>query len=110
MNLKVFAVRDMKALAYLQPFFSPSVGSALRAFGDAVNDTNCPFNKHPEDYVLFEIGTYDDSTAALEPLIPVKMYTMASDLIQLKPKFGDIPTDVATANKIALEMSENGKK
>jgi len=110
MTLKVFAVRDMKAMAFLQPFFSPSIGSAMRAFGDAVNDKSCPFNKHPADYVLYEIGTYDDSTAEMVSLTPIKMYTAGSDLLELKPKFGDIPTDVAAADKIALEMAENGKK
>lgn len=81
MTLKVFAVRDMKALAFLQPFFSNSVGSALRAFGDAVSDNSCPFAKHPEDYVLYEIGTYDDSTAELQSVSPVKMMACASDFV-----------------------------
>ena len=63
MILNVFAVRDMKAEAFLQPFYSNSIGSAMRAFGDAVNDTSCPFNKHSEDYILYEIASYDDSTA-----------------------------------------------
>lgn len=82
MILKVFAVRDLKAEAFLQPFFSNSVGNALRAFDDAVNDKNCPFNKHPGDYSLFEIGTYDDSSALLDSVVPVKMMAFASDLIK----------------------------
>lgn len=110
MILKVFAVRDLKAEAFLQPFFSPSVGSAMRAFSDAVNDKNCPFNKHPADYALFEIGTYDDSSGLLEALIPVKLYSLGSDLVDLKPKFGDMPGDAVAANQIALEMAGNGKK
>lgn len=110
MILKIFAVRDMKAEAFLQPFFSPSVGSALRAFSDAVNDKNCPFNKHPDDYVLYEIGTYNDQTAWIEAMQIIKMYTNAIDLLELKPKFGEMQDDVKIANKIAIEMAENGKK
>lgn len=86
MILKVFAVRDMKAEAFLQPFYSPSVGSAVRAFTDAVNDKNCPFNKHPRDYVLYEIGEYDDATGGLASLELVKMYMAGSDVIELKPE------------------------
>jgi len=86
MILKVFAVRDVKASAFLQPFYSPSVGSALRAFGDAVADTNCPFNKHPEDYVLYEIGIYDDSSAELAPNEVIKMMATASDFVNDKVK------------------------
>lgn len=104
MTLKVFAVRDLKAEAFLQPFFSPSVGSAMRAFADAVNDKNCPFNKHPSDYALFEIGTYDDSDAALVPLLPVKMYSLGSDLID--------PTVQQNQAQLPKEVMElvNGKK
>lgn len=104
MILKVFAVRDMKAEAFLQPFYSPSVGSALRAYADAVNDKNCPFNKHPGDYVLFEIGTYDDSDASLVPLLPVKMMAVGSDLAYESPKVPEI------AGLPSLELAGDGKK
>lgn len=85
MTLKFFAVRDMKALAFLQPFFSNSTGSALRAFGDAVADKSCPFSKHPEGYVLYEIGAYDDSTAELTSVSPVKMMACAMDFVNVAP-------------------------
>lgn len=104
MILKVFAVRDMKAEAFLQPFYSPSVGSALRAYADAVNDKSCPFNKHPGDYVLFEIGSYDDSTAELESLSPVKMMAAGSDLLNVNPKVPEI------AGLPSLEFVGDGKK
>lgn len=101
MILKVFAVHDTKAKAFLQPFYSPSAGSALRAFGDAVNEKQCPFNKHPSDYMLYEIGSYDDSTASLDPLEVVKLMGCASDFIDLAPKENEMPQLVAI---------ENGKK
>lgn len=99
MTLKVFAVRDVKSQAFLQPFYSPSVGSALRAFGDAVNDKSCPFNKHPEDYVLYEIGSYDDGSAGLFPLEVIKMLSAGSDLI-----------DRSSDMKIPLGVSDGTKQ
>lgn len=81
MILKVFAVRDMKALAFQAPFFSLAPGSALRAFGDECEKEGTPFHKHPEDYVLYEVGVYDDSTALLESLNPVRMMGCASDFV-----------------------------
>jgi len=60
---KVFTVFDTKVEAYNQPFFMKSRGEAIRAFSDIVNDKNHAFNRHPEDYVLFELGEYDDSCA-----------------------------------------------
>ena len=70
---KVFGVRDTKALAFLQPFFSASTGAAVRAFGDAVNEGNSPLSKHPEDYLLYEIGDFDDQTGELIACNPLKM-------------------------------------
>ncbi|QXP08349.1 MAG: nonstructural protein [Arizlama microvirus] len=57
---KIFTVYDSKVEAYLQPFFLPSKGAALRAITDVANDPSHMFGKHPEDYVLFELGTFDD--------------------------------------------------
>lgn len=68
MIIKAFAIRDTKADAYMQPFFCATNGMAVRAFKDGVNDDKSPFFKHPEDYVLFELGTYDDSSGVLSSL------------------------------------------
>lgn len=81
MELKVFSVRDMKAEAFLQPYFTPTQGSALRAFGDACQKTDSPFYAHPSDYVLYEIGLYNDQDASLTPLVPVKMLACAADFV-----------------------------
>lgn len=66
MKLKVFSVYDSKAEAYLQPFFMPSRGSAIRAFTDSVNDPQTGFHKHAADYTLFELGEYEDSNAVFD--------------------------------------------
>lgn len=68
MKLKVFAVFDSAAEAYLQPFFVQTVGQALRSFSDAVQSEGHAFNKHAADYTLFQIGEYDESVGRLEPL------------------------------------------
>ncbi len=70
MRSRAFSVYDVKAKAYLPPFFFTEIGQATRVFTDAVNDGVHMFSKHPEDYSLFEIGLYDDSTALLEPYGP----------------------------------------
>jgi len=59
---KVFTIYDSKMEAYMQPFFMSQKGQAVRAFTDTVNDPTSQFNKHPEDFTLFEIGEYDDAT------------------------------------------------
>jgi hypothetical protein len=68
MIVKIFAIRDAKADAFLQPFFSPTKGTAIRAFSDAVNDSQSQFFKYPDDFTLFELGTFNDSTGGIELL------------------------------------------
>ncbi len=65
MRLKIFTVYDTKVEAYLQPFYMQSTGAALRAFEDSTNKQEHHFNQHPEDYVLFEIGEFNDATATI---------------------------------------------
>ncbi len=63
MLLQVFTVFDSKAEAYLPPFYLITRGQAIRAFTDSVNDPNHQFAKHPEDYTLFLLGSFEDSSA-----------------------------------------------
>lgn len=62
---KIYTVYDQKSEAYLQPFFMDTDGQATRAFSDLINDPQHEFGKHSEDYTLFNIGTYDESTAQI---------------------------------------------
>ncbi len=68
MLLRAFTVYDSKVDAYLRPFFLQTPAEAIRSFKDTVNDQQSTISKHPEDYTLFEIGTFDESTGVLEPI------------------------------------------
>lgn len=80
----VFGVRDSKAQAFLQPFFSNSQGSAIRAFGDAVMDTNSPLGKHPTDYLLYELGSFDDNSGEFTSLVAIKLLSSGSDFVSVR--------------------------
>jgi uncharacterized protein YozE (UPF0346 family) len=58
--MKVFAVFDTKVNAYLNPFLMRTRGEAIRGFAEAANDEKTTFAKHPDDFILFEIGTWDE--------------------------------------------------
>jgi hypothetical protein len=62
---KVFSIRDSAADAYLPPFILPKSEMAKRIFGQCVNSDDHQFAKSPEDYTLFEIGTFDDELGQL---------------------------------------------
>lgn len=60
MILRAFALRDVKAGIFWTPFFYPTVGQARRAIVDMMADHNLLVARHPEDFSLFEVGTWDD--------------------------------------------------
>jgi len=62
---KIYSVYDTKVGAYLQPFFCPAKGAAIRSFSDIANEKDSQIGRHPGDYVLFELGSWDDSNASV---------------------------------------------
>ena len=67
MILKVFAVHDAKAEAYMQPFFMANKGTAIRAMTETLTGASNQFQKYPEDFTLSELGEYDDSNGMMKP-------------------------------------------
>lgn len=81
MIIKLFAVFDSKAALFGQPFSDQQEGSAIRNFSDAVNDGSNPnnlWNKHPEDFSLFQIGEFDNNSGELIPIIPKSLVTASA--------------------------------
>ncbi|AXL15144.1 nonstructural protein [Microviridae sp.] len=66
MKLLVFTVFDSMAEAYLQPFYSATVGLAIRSFSEAVNTSGHQFQKYSSDFTLFQIGEFDDSNGFIK--------------------------------------------
>lgn len=64
--MKIFAVWDNKAEAFMQPFFSDTVGLALRAFQNNIENPESIMNKYPNDFCLYEIGTFDEASGIIE--------------------------------------------
>jgi len=62
---KIFSVYDRKAQAYSNPFYATRTELAIRDFQYASKDPQSDLSKYPEDFVLVELGTFDDSTAVL---------------------------------------------
>lgn len=76
MILKMFAIHDSKAEAYLPPMFYPTSAMAIRAFTQAANAEDHEFNTHAGDYTLFELGAFDQLTGKLNsPLAPINLGT-----------------------------------
>lgn len=101
---RAYTIFDIKALQYYPPFFASTDGAAVRNVKDLVNDMNTQVGRHPADFQLFCIGTYDDSNAHFEPLHPLKHVVDAVALVTIAPPlpFGLTPShDELKANGAA---------
>lgn len=80
MKLVACSIRDAKAEAFMTPMFFQSKAQAIRSFGDAVNNPESDFSKHPEDYTLFTLGLFDPETGKLEGYIQLTAVVTGLDL------------------------------
>lgn len=81
MEMKVYSIFDKKAASYMSPFFMHQDGMARRSFGDLVNDKQHQLgvNKHPEDYSLYKLGTFDDISGKLNGVSEPEFISNAMD-------------------------------
>lgn len=73
MTMQIFTVYDSAAGAYLQPFFAPTIEFAIRQFRQAVNAPDHHFGKFPDDFTLFSLGSFDQSTCVWDLHEPVSL-------------------------------------
>jgi hypothetical protein len=88
----VYAVYDVKAGAYLNPFVLPNQSVAIRALQDCMREPGHPFAMNPSDYTLFQIGkwyetlgefTYSkESIGCLVEFIPAAVQNSAVEMIK----------------------------
>lgn len=59
-----FSIRDNAAETYENPFLRPTKAAAMRAVQDAMSEPG-PWGKHPEDYALYYLGEFDDTSGII---------------------------------------------
>lgn len=59
---RVFAIKDIKAEAFWNPVYYVSEGVAVREFEMVVAQGDSVLAKVPEDFVLYELGAFDEET------------------------------------------------
>lgn len=85
MRLLAFSVFDEKSGAFGHPFFVSAVGVATRTFSDWVNRNDTPLNQHPEDYRLFQVGSWDDGDGCFEAEKKPNFIGHALDYVERMP-------------------------
>lgn len=66
MKLNAYTIFDVASGTYMRPFFAPADGQAVRGFKDIATDRTHEVGKHPEDYTLYRVGAFNDTTGKLE--------------------------------------------
>lgn len=84
-----FSFYDAKVGIFHPPFHMLHRGQALRAAQELGGDLSTQIGRHPNDFVLFEIGTFNDQTGAQETTAPVSLGPVASLLEQPRLPFRD---------------------
>lgn len=83
MKLNAYSIFDNKALQYHSPWFASTDGAAVRSLADLVADPNTTIGRHPNDYVLYCIGTYDDALGLLMAETPLRHVMDAASLVKV---------------------------
>lgn len=59
MEKPLYTILDTVAKCTQHPFFAPTDRDAKDVFADLCLDKNSLLNKHPNDYELYRVGTWD---------------------------------------------------
>jgi hypothetical protein len=85
MILNAYTLFDSKSLVFNQPFFAHNHAVAIRMVGDIAQDANTSVGRHPSDYIVYKVGTYDDQTGFFSPLEIREHVIDVISLVQRQP-------------------------
>lgn len=80
----LYTIYDSKAAAYKLPFYQINDDVALRTAIDLLLDKDSQISKHPHDFVMFKLGSYDDITARFDLLPSPESFVRFHELKSLQ--------------------------
>lgn len=75
MKQKIYSIFDKVAEVFNQPFFMQNENMARRAYLNLAQDDTTTIGMNHNDFVLFEIGEFNDQTGIIESVPPVVVDT-----------------------------------
>lgn len=79
MKLEMYSMFDAKTKTYGRPFYMLNEAQTIRSMVDLMIDGDSDPARHPEDFILFKVGVWDDSSATIEiqtPQIVCKLHEL----------------------------------
>lgn len=83
MTQKLFAIYDTKAAYFMSPWPCRNEGIAKREFASACSNSESAMGKFPADYVLHEVGEYNDIDASVKSSTPAIRIADGVEILQL---------------------------
>lgn len=80
-----FSLFDSKTGFFHVPFFMPHAGHAIRAVMDLGQDLSTSVGRHPADYILYAVGSFDDQTGTFHVKHPEAIGSVLSFLPNKAP-------------------------
>lgn len=78
----IYSIKDAKS-SFMPCTVDTNDATAIRNFENAVRQPGSLLASHPNDFSLFKLGTYDDTSGSLFPVVPP---TLLCDAAQCLPK------------------------
>ncbi|UDN67754.1 nonstructural protein [robinz microvirus RP_109] len=82
MNMFIVCIKDRTIDSFGQPHVFKSVGEAERSFRDLANDKENAIGRHPEDYDLYLVATYDTDTGVFTNVEHIHALARGSDQVR----------------------------
>lgn len=104
MKTKVYSIYDQKAGIYNKPFYMINEQVATRSCIDLLDDPSTDLAKHPEDFTLYELGDYDDTSCTFELHEPALLVHKLHELkhsVTIKRKVTQLPVGVDDAETVS---------
>lgn len=74
----VYSIFDSAASVFTAPTIDISDASAIRAFQQALANSGSVMNFKPDDFSLYQIGSFDVETGVLDPITPPYRLTVGN--------------------------------
>lgn len=107
MKQKVYSIYDVKGEIYGNPFYAPNRGLGIRIFAEIAQDGRTTLCRFPDDFVLFEIGEFENTACSFTLLAAPIRIGSARDLSKVAPMSQpvdprqlDLTKDLAAIEKI----------
>ncbi len=100
--MNIYTVQDLASKTSIKPFAFLTDRDAIEGFKHVCNDEKTPYAKHPADYNLCLIGSFNEQTGILKPSDP-KIIARAINMIPQQLTKKEIEAELS---RLQIELEE----